>query len=663
MWLGVDYYPEHWPEERWPVDAALMADAGLNIARMGEFAWSRLEPEEGRFDFAWLDRAVAILHERGIMSVLGTPTAAPPAWLIQKHPDILPVDHRRQPKAFGMRRHYCPNNTHFHDATRRIVAALADHFAANPAVVGWQIDNEFGCHDTTRCYCDACVAAFRLWLRKHYGTLDCLNSAWGTIFWSQQYTDWAQIPLPWLSVEQQLAHNPSLLLDFFRFASDAIVAYQGMQVDILRDLCPQHFVTHNMMGLFDEIDYFDLGVELDFASFDNYPNYADASPHWTGMALDVTRGIRACNFWVMEQQAGPTGWRTLAPTPRPGLIRCWTWQAVAHGADAVLFFRWRTSRFGTEQLWHGILDHDGEPRRRYREVQQIGREVREHAAQWSASCPRNEVAFILSYQQDWALQIQPHNLGLTYWGEVYRLYQPLRKLGVGVDFIAPESRFSGYKLIVAPLLLLMDEPLACKLRDYVERGGTLIGTFRSGVKDCANAVTDRPLPGLLAEVFGIRVAEYDAMPGATPNYVSFEGREGRYVAKLWADVIELRGARALATFTGDWYAGSPALTANSLGAGTACYLATAAEHDFYTEFLGGLLDGCRVARLKGLPPNIDACIRYRDGTRILFLLNPMREPARVPLDGEYRSLLENTTASGETMVPGYGAAILKQLDA
>ena len=661
MWLGVDYYPEQWPEERWPVDARMMKEAGLGLVRLADSAWSRLEPEQGRFDFDWLDRAIDILQKEGIKVVLATPTAAPPAWLIHRYPDILPQDYTRTPKSFGIRRHYCFNNRHFHDATRRITAAMARRYNSHPAVMGWQIDSQLGCHDTTRCYCDACAAAFRHWLEDKYCTLQCLNDSWGTVFWSQEFTDWDQVPLPWKSVENPMSYNPSLLLDYFRFSSDSLLAYQKIQVDILRDLCPRQFVTHNLLGLFDQIDYFDLGRELDFVSWVNFPNYSDSSPHWTGMSHDIMRGIKRCNYWVMEQQAGAVGWNTSGQTPRPGHVRMWAYQSIGHGADAVLFFRWRTSRFGTEQFWHGILNHDGLPGARYEEVKRMGAEVAEWSKHWSGGCPASTVAFLLSYEQNWAFQIQPQNPALTYWHEVFRLYEPLRKMGVGVDFIGAAGNLQQYKLIVAPLLLLTDAALAAKLREYVADGGRLVGTFRSGVKDMCNVVLPARPPGPLTDLFGISISDYDSARSGATSAVEVIDTHARYSARVWADLIELGSAGLLARFTSDFYAGHPAVTVNELGKGKAYYIGTVFEQEFYPDFYKPILDDCGITRLDWVPDGVDAAVRYKDGKRVIFLVNAYRNTAKFTLEAPWRSLLTQENLSGQVDLPGYDVMILEEI--
>src|SRR5215212_6049719 len=348
--FGVDYYPEHWPEARWSVDAQLMAEAGFNTVRLAEFAWSRLEPQPGVFDFAWLVRAI-----------LGTPTASPPPWLMQAQPDLFRVDEQGRRLTFGNRREYCPSHPLYHDCTRAIVTVMAEHYAPHPHVVGWQIDNEFG----DRCYCPVCRDAFQHWLRRRYETLDALNGAWGTIFWSHVYTDWSQIPVP---VATGGSPNPGLALDFARFASDTYVAYQQLQIDLLRSRTSGQFITHNLMGFgYDKINYYDLARELDLVTWDNYPRTqwslaADVDPSGPALAAATMYGLKQQPFWVMEQQAGPGGWELVSVMPRPGELRLWAYQQIAHGADGIIFFRWRTARHGAEQYWHGLLEHDGRAR-------------------------------------------------------------------------------------------------------------------------------------------------------------------------------------------------------------------------------------------------------------------------------------------------------------
>ena len=464
--FGVDYYPEHWPEERWPVDAGLMAEAGFNITRLAEFAWSRLEPQEGTFDFTWLDQANDILSSYGIRTILGTPTASPPPWLMQSNPDLYRVDEQGRRLTFGNRRQYCPNHPLYHECTRAIVQAMAEHYAANPNVIGWQIDNEFG----DRCYCPVCREAFQRWLQARYHTLEAMNEAWGTIFWSHVYTDWSQIPVP---VETGGSPNPGLALDFYRFISDSYVRYQQLQIDILRACTSGQFITHNLMGFkYDTLNYYDLAMPLDFVTWDNYPRTqwsfrSDVDPSGPALAAATMRGLKRQPFWVMEEQAGPGGWELVSVTPRPGELRLWAYQQIAHGADGIIFFRWRTARYGTEQYWHGILNHDASAGRRYEEIARMGAELGRIGDALRDTQVQAPVAMLLSYDSRFAFQIQPNNPEYSYSEHFHSLYRAFHERNIPIDVISPTEELNSYRLVLAPPLYMLPEQVAANLERYV----------------------------------------------------------------------------------------------------------------------------------------------------------------------------------------------------
>ncbi len=352
MRFGVCYYPEHWLEDRWSLDARMMREVGIDIVRIAEFAWAQIEPVENEYQWDWLDRAIDILALAGHEIVLGTPTAAPPAWLSRKYPDTLPVDEQGRRRNFGARRHYCPNSPRYQQLTQKIVAAMTSRYSQSPEVIGWQIDNEFGGGRTALCYCENCIKAFRIWLEEKYGNLASLNQAWGTVFWSQTYSAWNQIGAPILTGS---APNPSQVLDYRRFASNSWVVYQKLQIDLLAERVDRskQFVTHNMMGLFfTDLDYFDLAEDLDFVSLDSYPTggidrvrevlYLEETPPdtfavdvgdplLTGLELDLTRGLKASPFWIMEQQPGQINWSLYNTGIRSEAVRLWTWQAGGPG--------------------------------------------------------------------------------------------------------------------------------------------------------------------------------------------------------------------------------------------------------------------------------------------------------------------------------------------
>jgi len=646
--LGVDYYPEHWDEARWPADARLMREAGIGLVRLAEFAWSRLEPGEGDFQFAWLDRALDILGEAGIRAVLGTPTAAPPPWLVEKHPEILPVDDARQPLGFGARLHRCLANPTFRRYSRGITEAMARHYAGHPGVVGWQTDNELS---GNRCYCDTCAARFRQWLEARYGTLEALNRAWGTVFWSQEYTAWSQVPLPRRTPCGAAAHNPSLLLDYYRFASDIAVEFHHEQVQIIRKHCPDHFVTHNFMGLHDKVDYRRLARDLDFVSWDNYPRSSAALAH------DVMRGILGKNFWVMEQKCGHTGWNTMSPTPRPGQVRAWAWQAVGHGADAVVFFRWRSCRSGTEQFWQGVLDHDGRPGRRYEEVARLGKELARTGPVLDGTAPRNEVALLHDYEQIWALQVQPQTPGFSFGVWLARYHEGLHRLGVGVDVVGPEADLGRYRLVVCPPLYLLGDALAERLEAYVADGGWLITSARTGVKNEANVARTEPLPGPLAQVLGVTVEDYDAI-GEGINVIELHDGT-RFKVGLWCDVLRLEGAQRDAWYKGDFYAGRPAISVHNYGKGRAYYLGTLPEERFFRHFLRPIVEELGPRRVGKLPKGVEAACREGEHGRVCVLTNLTPHTQLVRLDDPSEDLFARQIVTEAIELEPFGVRVVR----
>jgi len=614
--LGVAYYPEQWPRERWRTDAAMMAEAGLSVARIGEFAWSLLEPEPGRFELDWLAEAVGILAEAGLDVILGTPTAAPPAWLVDAHPEILPMDDDGRRQDFGHRRHYCPNQPAFQAATTRVVGELLCCFGRDPRVIGWQIDNEFA----GRCYCETCHRRFQVWLRDRYESLEQLNASWGTAFWSQTYSRWEQIPLPQPPPRDP---SPSLALDYRRFMSDSYVAYQALQARMLREHSQGQFVTHNLMGFgFPEIDYNRLAKDLDLVGWDNYPTLYKAGGWFSAaLAADAMRGLKRRPFWVLEQEAGPVGWG-LMESPAPGQVRLWTYQAVAHGAEAVLFFRWRTARFGTEQHWHGILDADGGARRRYRDLRRLSSELEALAPRLHSATAAGGAALLHDYDSRFALQVQAINTELAYELTMLRHYEALRKLGLGVDVLADCSGLDGYPMVVAPSLYLAGPDRADELRQYVAAGGTLVLAPRTAVKDAHNAVPERPLPAWLDELCGLTVADYQSVPPAQGARIAGDGAarvEGEF--RGWYEELDVAGARVLASYLDGPFAGSAAITERRVGRGRVLYIAGAATQETLDSVYAYVAEELNLNVMRP-PPEVEVVrLQSASNGELLFLLN------------------------------------------
>ncbi len=666
--FGTDYYPEHWQRHRWKSDARLMSKAGIEIVRLGEFAWEKIEPDDGVFDFTWLDEAIDVLGSESIRVVLGTPTAAPPAWLVEKHPEILPVRHNGARVSFGGRHHNCHSNDIYRESVEIVVRSMATHYRDKEEVIGWQIDNELGNSHENLCFCDSCKYHFRAWLQRKYGSIDALNEAWGTVFWSQSYTHFFQIPLP---VDTPNSHNPALLLDWRRFASDLIVDFQRLQLNIIREECPEHFVTHNLMGFFEKVNYFDLTRELSFASHDQYPlvfsedNGPIPDSSKTAMPLDFVRGLKHASYWVMEQQSGPAGWEIMGPTPRPGQLRLWSAQSIAHGADTVVYFRWRSCLFGTEQYWHGILPHSGDPGRRYEEVIRTIRDLKLVVEQVHGQIARAHVAFLFSYDQLWALRIQPHHPDLSYVDHMYGYYRELHNMNVPVDFVSKDDDLNGYNLVFAPMQYLITDELSTKIRAYIENGGRVVADIRTGVKDWNNRILPEMLPGPFARLFGLHVVDYDCLRG-TAQYVRWGGDESTdEPVEKWADVVELNGATALATFTRDYYRESPAVTEHTWEDGTAYYIATELGRANMRRFVSHVLEQAGIRGVIETPEGVEAVVRPGAEGHMLFVLNhtEINQSVSVPTGWKPVITPEETAAiSGATTIelPPFDIAVLTE---
>lgn len=482
--LGTCYYPEHWTTEQWADDAAKMVELGLTWVRIGEFAWSRLEPKPDTFDWAWLDQAIETLGQAGLKVILGTPTATPPRWMLDKHPDMLAVDVEGRPRKFGSRRHYCFSHQAYRQESVRIAKLLAERYGRNPHIQAWQIDNEYGCHDTVVSYSNAAQAAFREWLQQKYGDIAALNEAWGNVFWSMEYATFSDIDLPNLTVTEP---NPSHVLDFKRFSSDQVVVYNRAQVDVIRAKTDAPLI-HNYMGRIIEFDHYKVGDDLDIASWDSYPlgflvdrSGADADwqlrfqrqgdPDFQAFHHDLYRAVGKGRWWVMEQQPGPVNWAPNNPAPLPGMVRLWTWEAIAHQAEAVCYFRWRQAPFAQEQMHAGLLRPDSQPSATYPEIEQVSQEL---ASFGELETKPADVALVFDYESCWAWETQPQGENFDYFALALDFYRGLRKLGLSVDILRPNSQhLNEYKLVLAPGLMAWPEGFLKQVEQH--SGAVLLG--------------------------------------------------------------------------------------------------------------------------------------------------------------------------------------------
>jgi beta-galactosidase len=657
LYYGACYYPEHWTAEQAKDHISLMRKAGFNVVRMGEFAWCKFEPEPGRYKFDWLDPVIEAAHRAGISTVLGTPTCVPPQWAVTRHPTMLQVDEYGRRRNPGARCHCCKNALEYQMLSDQIVEKLARHYAAVEGVIGWQTDNELGCHDTVRCYCDHCEKAFRQWLLEKYKTTDAINEAWGTAFWGFELREWNQIPLPRHMVT---GPNPGHWLDFVRFCSDTQVKFQKRQYELIKSICPDHFVTHNYMGWFGQIDYYELARYVDFPSLDNYPDGAD-DPLMPAFAHELARSYKG-RFWVMEQKSGPTGdgqTELMGEQPETGDIRRWAWQAVANGADAVCYFRWRACLTGAEQYWHGILDHDGLPRRRYAEVKKTGEEFLKVGALIAGSLVEAKVALLRDFEVLWSLERRPGAPGFSYDRHCFELYRAIKRRGHDCDILNARGDFAKYKVLLAPALTIVGEELAKKLSDFVKGGGTLVLTPQSGTRTPTNSMSDKPRPGLLAELTGVTVEEVRPYHGGRTGDIAFV--RGLLIAQscsvgTWVEVLRCASARPVAEHRDTSLAGLPAITVNDYGEGCVYYMGVYLPWPFLEKFLADLLPEFAV---KEIPEGVEITQRKSDQARYVFIINHGREARSVTLPGQAQDVLSGETVGPKVKISANGVLILK----
>ena len=473
--LGVCYYPEHWDENIWRQDAKEMKELGLTYVRIAEFAWSKMEPTPGNFQFDWLDKAIEILAEQDLKVIMCTPTATPPKWLIDLYPSILPVDiNTGNTRGFGSRRHYDFSSPDYIREAMRISEVLAKRYGEHPAIVGWQTDNEIACHDTTHSGSEHAKKAFQTWCQKRYKDIDALNNAWGAIFWSMEYTSFEQIELPILAVTET---HPAHQLAYRRFSSDQVVSFHDQMIDVIRKHAPGRFVTHNFIPMVDtQTDNFALAKKLDFVSYDNYPLgrsdlfFADkpaaefkpymrtGHPDFASYSFDHSRGISNKNFWIMEQQPGPVNWAYHNPRPETGMVRLWSWQAFAHGADCVCYFRWRQAPFAQEQMHAGVKRNDNSKAQAWYEIEQMRDELKKASITFGDSV-KAQVALVMTTENQWVTEIERQGDSYNHQRVEFAYYSALRQLGIEVDFISVDSDISEYKLVIAPCLPIISNKL------------------------------------------------------------------------------------------------------------------------------------------------------------------------------------------------------------
>jgi beta-galactosidase len=615
MQIGVCYYPEQWPRTMWADDARRMAELGISHVRIAEFAWSRMEPRKGVFDWTWLDDAIETLAARGLKLVLGTPTASPPKWLVDSIPDMLPVRADGTRWNYGSRRHYDIASAAYRKECERITEAMAQRYGRHPAVVAWQTDNELGCHDTVPSYSPAAQQRFQAWLAQRYGSIEALNEAWGNVFWSMEYPSFETVGLPVLTPTDA---NPSHLLDFRRYMSDEVASFHREQADVLRRYAPDADVLHNFMGFFTTFDHYEFAANnaIDVATWDSYPiartevigvpesdkaRYArTAHPDVSAFDHDRYRAIGAGRFWVMEQQAGPVNWAPWNPVPAKGMVRLWAYEAFAHGAELVSYFRWRQCPYAQEQMHSGLNLPNNELSPGGEEVAQAAREIAQSETLRTLGAPaRAAVALVFDYETQWMFEIQRHGVGFDYQTLAFDYYSALREQGLDVDIVSRHADLSAYRLVVVPSLAVLDDAFIAKVEQSAARW--VFGP-RTGSKTTHFAIPGNLPPGPLQRVLPLQVLEAESLRPTLAPALSLGNVSG--AALHWREHVRANdGARIDATFEDGW----PAL----LSSGRVQYATAWLTHDLHRALLGEaaraagldtqtLPEGVRLARRGGL---------------------------------------------------------------
>ncbi len=589
MYMGVDYYPEHWPIHMIDEDIKRMKNMGVNMVRIGEFAWHQMESEEGKIDFTFFDDVIKKLKQADIKIMFGTPTATFPAWLAKKYPEILSMDELQNRHVFGGRRQYCYNSDVYMKYSKNIVKALVKHYKNEDAIVSWQIDNEFGHEGSDMCYCPICHEKFQKYLEAKYENIDKLNNIYGTIFWGQSYNGFDEIPLPLKTIT---VHNPSLQLDWARFRSDSLNGFARTHTHLVQELKGDHqTVTTNVSGGFfgKWFDHAENLKDMDFVSYDNYPVWGGLkeplSPADIAMTLDFNRGLKDKNFWIVEQLIGAQGHDVIGYLPRPNQSKLWSNQAFAHGCNNMLFFRWRGMNRGAEQFCYGILDHDNETGRKYQEASEIIAGARLMEEELNAEI-KAKVAVLYDYDNVWSWRFQRQSEAFDYTNELMRLYRPFHDYNVPMDVVPLDRDIEKYEVVLVPAQQIVDEKLSSKLKSFASKGGTVVMSFRAGIRDRDNNLYfNQSLPVGIDELLGVKLGEVESLGEGQSVKVNGKGRfKGAYGdCTVWRDLMIPKGAEILAEYEDATDLPKVSITRNDYGSGDAYYVGGGISHNLMRQ--------------------------------------------------------------------------------
>jgi beta-galactosidase len=668
---GGDYNPEQWNDDVIKKDMELLPAAGINIVTLNVFNWAMIQPDENTYDFSSLDRTVEMVTGKGMDICMATSTGAHPAWMAHRHPDILRTEFSGMRRKYGARHNSCPNSPTFRVYSVRLAGKLAEHYKDQQNIVAWHVNNEFG----GICYCENCVKAFREWLKRKYVTIEALNEAWDTHFWGHTFYEWDEIEAPTLLTEhfeEKRSMFPCITLDYYRFNSDSMLRNYIEEAAEIKRFIPDARITTNLMGFHKGIDYQKWARNMDFISWDNYPSLGDPEAR-TAMTHDLMRGLKpGMPFALMEQTPSVTNWHEYSSLKRPGEMRLISYQAVAHGADTVMFFQMRQSRAECEKLHGAVISHVGTDQTRvYRECAELGKELRELGSEILGSTVHSEAAVLFDWNNWWAIEMTAGlNMDIRYTDEAYCYYEALHSYGIQTDLVGTDADISGYKIVIVPEMYMAKPGVAQKLEEYALAGGTVVFSIYTGIADENDSVTQNGYPGDFRRMCGIWTEEFDSLSADEQNYFMWNGQA--YTSELVFALSHPEGARVLASYEEDFYRGMPVITENDIGRGRVYYIGTRSERAFYHAFIRGISveQGILDASADELPDGIEICTREKDGSKYIFILNHRGEKEHRGLNADIR-LTEKTAGTGMLSgkkydpgdmleLPAYGVEIIRQ---
>ena len=679
--FGGDYFPEQWPQEVWKEDIRLMKQANVNMVSIAIFTGAIIQPDEDTYNFDWLDKVMDLIAENDIYACLATSTAAPPAWLTCKYDDVLPVTESGQRIDYGSRQAYCINSPSYRKFIRKLAEKMADRYKNHKALALWHINNEYA-NKNQMCFCKNCEKRFREWLKEKYGNIDRLNEVWGTVFWGEKYGCWEQINTPKASSGSR---NSTKLLDYKRFLSESFFTLYLEEYNVLRQITPGIPITTNFEGDWRKFDHSLFKDHLDVVSWNCYPDPANPdSRKWVALRHSMMRSLLGKPFMLMEQAPSQVDWYPVNINKPPGLMRLWSYQALAHGSDSIMYFQWRASKKGAERYHSGMIPHFGEDSRVFKEICGLGNElektkdivgsdvdskvaiVMDNDSWWTVDNPYGSAGSkSLDNETFWNANAQPFPTVLvSYFGELEYYFNALYDLNVPVDVIPVHYDLSKYKIVMAPLLHMIKPGFKEAVEDFVKKGGIFVTTYFTGLIDESVGVYLGGYPGPLKDVMGIKVEEYNPLPPGGKNIMkmaaTLDGFKKNYDCSVWCDVIHTTGAKVLATFVNDYYAGSACFTENQFGNGRAYYVGTRPDKDFMRDFLTKILNG-QGLKISDLPEGVEMMTRSKKGKSYCFYLNHGETDKTIKLpSGKYEDVVTGTMHERTLRLAKYGVSVLQK---